>query len=148
VSDFDPSELNEDVQHLRLLAVLHTVCAVLGALLSCLFVIHIAMGLSLLNGGPFFPTPPNGPPMPPFFAWMMIAMGTLAVVCGWAVAIATWLSGRFIRQRRHRVYSFVIAGLLCGFFPFGTGLGVFAIVMLSKASVRALYEGRVTSTAG
>ncbi len=50
------------------------------------------------------------------------------------------LSGLFLWQRRHRVYSIVTAGLDCLQIPFGTALGVFTLLVLSRDSVRQLYE--------
>jgi hypothetical protein len=47
--------------------------------------------------------------------------------------------GRYLRLRRKRMFSFVMACILCMFMPFGTVLGIITIVMLSRDSVRRLY---------
>lgn len=56
-----------------------------------------------------------------------------------ALALLTILSGVFIRRQKYRTFSLVIAGLSCLMVPFGTVLGVFTLVILSRESVRQLY---------
>jgi len=55
------------------------------------------------------------------------------------------LSAVFLWQRRRRVFSFVVGGLNCLQIPFGTALGVFTIIVLSRDSVRELYSGNQVS---
>ena len=50
------------------------------------------------------------------------------------------LSAGFLWQKRNRLFSIVIAGLDCLQIPFGTALGVFTIIVLSRESVRELYS--------
>jgi hypothetical protein len=45
-----------------------------------------------------------------------------------------------LRKRRHRTLSFVMACLTCINIPLGTALGVFTLVVLSRPSVKALYD--------
>jgi hypothetical protein len=51
------------------------------------------------------------------------------------------LSGIFLWHKKHRLFSMIIGGLNCFQIPFGTVLGVFTIVVLSRDSVRELYSG-------
>jgi len=67
--------------------------------------------------------------------WFYVFMGVIILI-GFAVNL---MSGLFIRQRRHRIFSLVIAALDCLQIPFGTALGVFTIIVLSRESVRGLY---------
>ncbi len=39
-----------------------------------------------------------------------------------------------------RTFVIVIAALSCAFFPFGTVLGVFTIIILSKPEVKSLFQ--------
>jgi hypothetical protein len=50
------------------------------------------------------------------------------------------LSGWFLLKKRNRMFSLIISGLNCLQIPFGTALGVFTIIVLSRDSVRELYE--------
>jgi hypothetical protein len=129
--------LNHDADHLRLLSIFHYIVGGLAALASCVPLIHVFMGFEMVFNPSFFgggkAEPPTG------FGWIFVAMGLTFCLIGWACSIATVLSGRFIARRKHRLFSFVTAAVLCAFFPFGTALGVFTIIMLSKESVQALY---------
>jgi hypothetical protein len=52
---------------------------------------------------------------------------------------AASLSGRFIQRRVNRTFSIVVSGFLCLFFPFGTILGIFTLIVLTRESVIRLY---------
>ena len=123
---------------LGLLATFHYVVAALGALFACLPLIHVAIGLMFILH-PAFLTEGQHPAPPPWFGLIFVLFGGVFVLMGWAMAVCTFLSGRFLARRRHRMFSMVVAGLLCMFAPFGTVLGVFTIIALSKDSVQQLY---------
>jgi hypothetical protein len=136
------SQRSKDEEHLNLLATFHFVVAALGALFACVPFIHVGMGIMILihpqafSGG-------NGPAPPAFMGLFFIVLGGVFILLGWAMAICTFISGRFLRQRRNRMFSFIVAAILCMFMPFGTVLGVFTIIALSKDSVRGLYGEQV-----
>ena len=74
--------------------------------------------------------------MPGIFAWFYVFAGVMiGVAC-----LLNILSGIFLRQRKHRIFSFIVAALNCLQVPLGTLLGVFTIITLSRDSVRQLYE--------
>ena len=54
---------------------------------------------------------------------------------------ANLLSALFLWRRQHRMFSMVVGGLNCLQIPFGTALGVFTILVLSRDSVQELYAG-------
>jgi hypothetical protein len=51
-------------------------------------------------------------------------------------AVANVLSGIFIPQRKHRTFSLCVARLNCIQIPFGTALGAFTLIVLSRDSIR------------
>ena len=71
-----------------------------------------------------------------FFTWF------IAFFVAWflTAAVVNFLSGLFMRSQRHRTFSMVVAGLNCLHIPLGTALGVITLVVLTKDSVRKLYE--------
>ena len=84
----------------------------------------------------------NGSTPPPraffeVFNWIYIFFGGLLLIG----IVCNALSGVFLSQRKNRIFSMVIAGLDCLQVPFGTALGVFTILVLSRDSVQELYEG-------
>jgi hypothetical protein len=87
----------------------------------------------------------KGPP--PEFGWLFVAMGLLFLVGALAYAASLVVAGRSLAREKHWTYCLVVAGLSCAFFPFGTILGVFTIVVLSKSEVKALFEAPPPPTA-
>jgi hypothetical protein len=135
-----PVVANKDEEHLKLLATFHYVIAVLGGLFACLPLLHVGMGVMMIAKPEVFNQGQNVQPAPAWAGYMFIVMGGFFVLLGWATSICTFLSGRYLAQRRKRMFSFVMAAILCMFVPFGTVLGVFTIIVLSRDSVQRLYE--------
>ena len=50
------------------------------------------------------------------------------------------LSARFIKLRKHRTFSFIVAILNLLSIPYGTILGVMTIIVLSRTSVKEIYN--------
>jgi hypothetical protein len=72
-------------------------------------------------------------------------VGAMLFVIGIAMAICVLIAGRLLALRKHYSSALVIACIECLFVPFGTILGVFMIVALSRGSVNALFEVRQTT---
>jgi hypothetical protein len=129
-----------DDEHLRLLSIFHFVGAGF-ALLGMLFLLmHYAIMNAFVFNPEFWKSQKNVPPPPlefmKMFVWFYIFFGTLlATAC-----VLNLLSGIFLRQKRHRIFSLVVGGLNCLQIPFGTILGVFTIIVLSRDSVRVIYS--------
>ncbi len=133
-----------DAEHLRLLAIFHYIYGALTMLFSCIFIVHIVIGVLALNDPNFLTprgpgAPANAQPMPTMVARIFIVMGSAAIVLGWTVGILTIVSGRCIAGRRRRTFSLVMAGINCVSVPLGTTLGVFTFVVLLRDSIRPLY---------
>jgi hypothetical protein len=133
-----PTQRSKDEEHLRLLAIFHYVVAALGALFACFPLIHVAIGLMLFFHRGFPNQAQQGVP-PHWFGLIFVVVGGLFVLFGWAAAICTFISGRYLARRRKRLFSFVMAAVLCMFMPFGTILGIFTLLVLSRESVQQLY---------
>jgi hypothetical protein len=139
-SGLPPVTPSKDEEHLRLLALFHYVVAALGALFACFPLIHVFVGTMMVMNPSFLSGGPNGTPPPAVFGYLFIVMGGAFVLMGWTAAVCTFISGRLLAQRRKRMFSFVMGAVLCMFMPFGTVLGIFTIIVLSKESVQHLYE--------
>jgi hypothetical protein len=135
-SDPPPASANQDAEHLRLLAIFHYVVAALTAFFACIPFIHLGIGVfMLLKPQAFKPNPP-----PEAFAWLFVVIGALAILAGWTLAVLFLLAGRNLSCRRRYLFCQVVAGIGCIFMPFGTVLGVFTLIVLSRPSVRTLFE--------
>lgn len=56
-----------------------------------------------------------------------------------ASLVLNTLSGFYLRKRRKRSFSIVVAAFDCLLLPFGPFLGLFSLFVLSKESVKELY---------
>jgi hypothetical protein len=134
--------MNNDREHLRLLAVFHYVMAGLSALCACFPVIHLTLGIALVTGA--FGVPPAGAPRageppPELIGWMFILFSAGVIVTGWAFAICLAIAGRLLQCRRGWTFCLVMAALACLQVPFGTVLGVFTLVVLLRPGVKELF---------
>ncbi len=75
------------------------------------------------------------------FYWVA---GVLMFIC----SLLNVLSGIFMRQRKARVFSLVVAALNCLHIPLGTLLGIFTLVILSRYSVAELYRTKPANSEG
>lgn len=128
-----------DEQHLKTLSVLHFVGAGL-AVLGLLFLLgHYALFQAVFSDPKIWADQKHGPRPDELFAifrWFYLVAGIWFVGSG----ILNLMSGFFIRARKRRVLSIVVAGSNCLHMPLGTVLGVFTIVVLMRDSVRELYD--------
>ncbi len=131
---------NQDEQHLRLLSIFHYIVGGFTALIACFPLIHLGLGLAMLFSPEFFSGKPGEQPPPAIIGGLFICVGGLLFLAWQALAVSTILSGRFLARRKRYWFVFVIACLQCVLFPFGTALGVFTIVTLSRESVKELFK--------
>lgn len=123
---------------LRLLSIFHYVLAGLSALFSLLPIIYIGVGVAMLSGA--FDGREGRSAPPPAFGWFFVAMGAVFLLMGATYVVLLALAGRFLARRRHSTFCIVVAALSCAFFPFGTVLGVFTIIVLARPDVKAAFD--------
>ena len=128
----------EDQEHLKLLAIGHYVVGGIGVFFACLPLIHLTIGLVFLFGDGI--DLDTGEEVPAFIGVLFAVIGGMMFLFGQACAWCVIYSGRQIAQRKKHTFSFIIGCVNCMFFPFGTILGVFTIIVLSRDSVKALYD--------
>jgi hypothetical protein len=135
----------QDAEHLRLLSIFHYVVAAFAGLFSLLPLIHLAMGIAILRGA--FDSG-HGQPPPTFFGWMLIGMATVFILLGLSYTVCLVLTGRWLAARTHYAFCFVIGCLSTPLFPFGTAIGVFTIIVLSRESVKRAFPSTFGVGAG
>jgi hypothetical protein len=127
-------------EQLRILSIFHYVVGGLHALFGSFGLIHFSMGLLFLFGpGAFASSGGHGQAPPPFFGLIFVIVGGGIVLVGWTLGVLTILAGRNIALRRKRTFSLIMGCINCALFPFGTVLGVFDVILLTRDDVRALY---------
>lgn len=129
--------MDQDTQHLNLLSIFYYVVAGLAALFACIPFIHLGIGIAMLAGA--LPPPENGERIPEFVGVIFVAIAGFMILVGWTLAVLLLITGRFLSKRKHYTFCFVIAAISCIFMPFGTILGVFTIVVLSRPSVKEMF---------
>jgi len=133
--------MTQDEQHLDLLSVFHYVVAGLTAAFSCMFLVHVVMGITMLTGEFDF----GGQAQPKVFAWLFILFPSAFILMGWTLAVCMIAAGVRLKRRTSRTFCLVVAAVECFLMPFGTVLGVFTILVLMKEPVRQLFAANSPS---
>lgn len=117
-----------DVEHLNVLKIGYYANAVLAALFSCIFVLNIVMGFMIPTSG---------------IGWLCSVIGLVSLLTGWAYAALNFYIAGCLEQRKRRSLILLTAGINCCNFPLGVLLGVFTFIVMSRPTVRLVFEGPV-----
>jgi hypothetical protein len=131
--------MNQDLEQLKLLAIFHYVVAGMAAMVACIPILHLLMGLALATGA-LGDSDPEARPV----GLVIMVFAALFIVAGWTFAALVAFAGRSLQTRRRYTYCLVMGGVECIFMPVGTVLGVFTIIVLVRDSVKALFGRPVT----
>jgi hypothetical protein len=129
----------KDEEHLRMLSTAHLAVSAIMALCACIPILHLTMGLVMVFS-PETMKDKSGHGPPPFFGWFFVAFAAVFILAGWTLAGLIFASGRAIKNRRRHTFCVVVACLSCMFMPFGTVLGVFDLIVLSRPGVKGLFK--------
>ncbi len=132
--------MNQDREHLRMLAIFHYVVAGLAGLFSLFPLLYTTIGTIFIFAARHGTAKPGEDLPPEFLGWIFTVIGSVLFLIGLAMAICILIAGRSIALRKRYPFAFVMACIECLFIPFGTILGVFTIVVLSRESVKALFS--------
>ena len=130
-----------DQEHLRLLALFHYISGAVTIAFSLLY------GLWVLVVSVMFASIPqqargniNDPFAEQFMPVMILGMFGIFCVVGVIYGIVEIVAGRFISQRRLRIFTIVASVPRIIFIPYGTILTVFTLLVLDRPSVRLHYR--------
>ena len=133
-----------DLRHLRLLSIFHYVVAGMMGLFTCFPGIYVGLGVMFLTNPP--PQPGTNPEELKVIGGFFLAFGLAFVLIQLALAIALFVAGKSLSNRKRYTYCLIVAAISCLFFPFGTALGVCTLVVLCRASVKPLFDQSVMSS--
>lgn len=139
--------MDRDTEQLNLLAIFHYVVGGLAVLFSFFPLLYSVIGGFLIYAAQNPSTNSQEPP-PPFLGWLFIVLGAFLFLAGVTTAICILMAGRCLSRRKSYSFALVIACIECLFVPFGTVLGVFTIVALSRESVKTLFSNTTAQAAG
>ena len=129
--------MTEDEQHLQLVSVFYWVVAGFTALIGLFPLMHLAVGIGIML------SPPTGngdPNVPWLIGLFFVVLASVWILAGLGFTACQILTGRYLRQRRRYLFCLVVAGISCMEFPFGTALGVFTIIVLTRPTVKQMFE--------
>jgi len=132
-----------DEEHLRLLSLFHYISGGITVVFSLLFGAWALFASTMFASFPPFPPGNVDAPVTPqlqSIPKVIFALFGVAFAIGVAYGILEIVAGRFISQRRGRVFT-LIAGLpRVMFMSYGAILTIFTLLVLDRPSVRQLYR--------
>ena len=132
--------MEEDIRYLNLLASFHTIVAGIAGLLSCLPLINLFIGIPMLEDVPYALSQGEFFSQTILAPLMFILLPSGMAVIGWMFAVAIALNGYYLKHRTWLKYCMVMSGIETIFMPFGTVLGVFTIILLTKPNIKNLFD--------
>ena len=142
-SDLSPDQLRQailDEEHLKLLSIGYLVSASLSAFTSFIGIFYAFMGFFMGSMISRMPSRPGQSPPPEFMGWFFGLFGVAIFAILMTLGVLKLLTYRSLKQRRSRTFCMVVAGISCLGIPYGTLLGVFTFLVLSRPSVKALFS--------
>ncbi len=136
--------MNQDEQHLRLLSIFHYIVGGMTAFFACFPLFHLVFGIVLVVAPDAFKSSGNGPPA--FLGWLMILVAGTIILVGWTFAACIIVAGRSLASRRRYMFCLAMGGIVCLLMPYGTVLGVFTIIVLTRDSVKKVFSARQGKT--
>jgi hypothetical protein len=129
--------VDRDQEHLRLLKLGYYITAGITGVTSLFSLLFIGMGALLASGA--FPVKEGSADNPQLAGLFLLGIGVVFFLLGLATAFLVYYAGRSLAERRRWMFCMVVAALCCFQFPWGSVLGVSAIVVLSRPSVKVLF---------
>lgn len=141
--------MDTDRDQLQLLSIFHYIGAVLAGLCGLATIFHLVMGIGLVTGmfasDPAAPTPSSFPEM--FAGWLLVVIAVLMMAAFFTFSWALVRAAKSLASQRNHGVCVAVACIECIFFPLGTVLGVFTLIVLMRPSVKELFGFRPTQPA-
>lgn len=133
--------MSQDLDHLKILGIFYYIFAGFSFLFGLVFSVYIVMG-TLMVADPSLFTGNGGEAPPEFLGWVFIGVGAFIILVALTLAFLYIKTARSLRNQTHYRFCFVLAVISCLSVPLGTVLGVFTLVVLSRDTVKALFENK------
>ncbi len=137
-----PQQARDDIideEHLRLLTIGHYITGGLCIAFASIFIIHFLFIVAMALSPELFGNAQGAQGTPDGIMRIFAVILGFIILAGWTFGGLTIYAGRCIKRRTHRALTFVMACLNTMFIPFGTVLGVFTLIVLTRPNVRRLY---------
>ena len=124
-----------DEEHLRLLRLGYLVAGGASVFFAFFPLFYVAMGVFVATGGFNGASHRMGEPDPRLMGWIFVSIGIVIFILAVLIAVLKFLTARALGRRRSRMLCIVTAGISCLGIPYGTVLGIFTFLVLSRPSV-------------
>ena len=128
-----------DRADLSLLGTLHYALGAMIGLFACIPLVHVGLGLAMMLSPQSFSSGGKEPP-PFWFGGLFFAIGLAVMVMGWAFAALLLRAGFLLKRARSHTFCMVIAFFELPNVPIGTALGAWTLSVLTRPSVKALFD--------
>ena len=134
----DSERRRTDLEQIKVLSVFHFVGVGLAALGLVMVYVHCIFFTRMMSDPNLWKGAANPPP-PEMFAPMRWMYGFGATIVA-GTGVMNFCAARWLRAKKNRLFTIGVAIVNCFWFPLGTALGVFTIIVLARESVQALYR--------
>lgn len=131
--------IDQNDEHLKILSICYVAWAAWSGAMTLLMLPFLGLMAFVMSKPELFANNRGAPPPPEWIGTIMVVVAIFAAAMGIAMTAFSYFCGRFLRERRHRMFCMIVAVLNCFSVPFGTLLGVFTIVVLERDEVRAAF---------
>lgn len=121
-----------DQGHLKVLSIFHYIYAGISVLFSFLPLFYMAIGFALAFGL----LDNSKDEVQCVVGYFIIAISVVAILIGLSISALIAFAGWKLSRHRSWIFCLVVACVECIFFPFGTVLGVFSIIVLLRGSIK------------
>ena len=138
-----PAELvDRDAEHVRMLSIFQYAAAGVTALIGSFPLLHVAIGAMVV----LLPDSMRGTGKDAFpreFGYVFMGFGLVFLAAGWSVALAHFLTARFLRAHRRYWFCVIASAITCFACMFSSGIvGIASLVILLRPGVRELFDGQ------
>jgi hypothetical protein len=135
-----PELVDRNTEQLRILSIFQYVAAGIGALVGSFPLFHVAIGLLFI----LMPDELRGSgedAVPRAMGFFFVGFGLLALLAGWLIAAAHFLTARFLRQKRAYWFCVIASLITCIACTCSSGIvGVASLIILFRPGVRELFK--------
>ena len=132
--------VDRDQEHLRLLMLGYYINAGFCGFFSLFSLVYMAIGVLAASGA--LSGRSSSSDNPRVVGLIFLGIGFLFLAMALGGAWLNYFTARSLKLHRHRTFCLIIGGLSCLQMPWGTVIGVCTILVLSRPSVRMLFEPR------